>query len=121
MGGYVGNLEKLTKNNTYFRRVVFTGTHMQLVVMTLQPGEDIGMEVHPSHDQFCRIESGEGKVVMNGEEYAIREGDACVVPAGCQHNVINTSFSTVLTLYTIYAPAHHPEGTIHETKADAAV
>lgn len=120
MAGYVGNIEKLSKNNTYFRRVVFTGQCMQLVVMTLQPGEDIGMEAHVAHDQFCRIEEGEGKIIIQGEEYVVREGDACVIPAGAGHNVINTSFSTTLKLYTIYAPACHPQGTIHETKADAA-
>jgi len=93
---------------------------MQLVVMSLKPGEEIGMEVHNNVDQFFRIEAGEGKVVMNGEEANFKAEDVFIIPAGTQHNVINTSTSEELKLYTIYSPANHPEGTIHATKADAA-
>lgn len=118
MKGYVGNIEKLTEDNTYFRQVIFTSGKQQLVVMCLQKGEDIGMEVHPNVDQFFRIESGEGKVVMDGEETAFVAGDAIIVPAGTQHNVVNTG-DGALKLYTIYSPPNHPDGTIHKTKAQA--
>jgi mannose-6-phosphate isomerase-like protein (cupin superfamily) len=87
--------------------------------MSLQPSEEIGMEVHPDNDQFFRFESGEGKVIIAGEEHVVSDGDVAIVPAGSQHNVINTSPANPLKLYTIYAPAHHPDGTIHKTKADA--
>lgn len=119
MKGYVGPIETLTKKNTYFRQVLYTAAHMQLVLMTLQPSEEIGMEVHPDNDQFFRFESGEGKVVIDGEEHVVGDGDVVIVPAGSQHNVINTSSSKLLQLYTIYAPAHHPDGTVHKTKAEA--
>ncbi len=120
MTGYVDNIEKKSEENNYFRQVVYTGQHSQLVVMSLLPSEDIGMEVHETTDQFLRIEKGEGKVVMNGEEKPIKEGDAIVVPAGTQHNVINTSPTNSLKLYTIYSPPHHKDGVIHKTKAEAA-
>lgn len=119
MTGYVGNIEEKTEQNDYFREVVFTGKHSQLVVMCLQPDEEIGMEVHNNVDQFFRIEDGEGKVVMNGEESLVKDGDAMVVPAGTNHNVMNTSATGKLKLYTIYSPANHPDGTIHKTKAEA--
>lgn len=119
MTGYIGNIEEKTERNDYFREVVFTGKHSQLVVMCLQPDEEIGMEVHNNVDQFFRIEDGEGKVVMNGEEHLIKDGDAIIVPAGTNHNVINTSGTEKLKLYTIYSPANHPEGTIHKTKTEA--
>lgn len=119
MTGFVGNIEQLTLANTNFRQVLFTGVHSQLVVMKLMPNEDIGMEVHPNVDQFFRIESGEGKVVMNGEESVVSDGFAFVVPAGTQHNVINTSAEKELKLYTIYSPPNHPDGTVHATKQDA--
>ena len=119
MTGYVGNIEELTTKNTYFRQVLFTASHMQLVLMTLQPGEEIGMEVHPDNDQFFRFEEGVGKVIIAGEEHMVKDGDVAVIPAGTQHNVINTSSTLPLKLYTIYAPAHHPDGTIHKTKAEA--
>ena len=118
MTGYVDNIEQKTEGNTYFREVLFTGQHTQLVVMCLQVGEEIGMEVHPTVDQFFRIESGEGKVVMNGEEAVFSSGFGIVVPAGTQHNVINTG-AQPLKLYTLYSPPNHPEGTVHQTKADA--
>lgn len=118
MTGYVSNLENLAENNTNFRQVVFTASHCQLVLMSLLAGEDIGMEVHPDVDQFFRIEVGEGKVIMNGAETTFSAGYGIVVPAGTEHNVINTGVGP-LKLYTIYSPANHPEGTIHATKADA--
>ncbi len=121
MAGYVGNIEELTENNQNFRQVVFTAPHSQLVVMSLKPGEDIGEEVHPDVDQFFRIEEGEGKVVIDGQESALYEGFAVVVPAGARHNVINTSADKMLKLYTIYSPPNHPDGTIHQTKAEAEV
>jgi mannose-6-phosphate isomerase-like protein (cupin superfamily) len=119
MVGYTGHIEELTRANTFFRHVLYTGPHHQLVLMTLQPSEEIGMEVHPDNDQFFRFESGEGKVVIAGTEYAVKDGDVAVVPAGTEHNVVNTSPSQPLKLYTIYSPAHHPDGTIHKTKAEA--
>lgn len=118
MVGYVGPIEDLTEDNSNFRQVIYTGTYCQLVVMSLKPGEEIGMEVHDTVDQFFRIEEGEGKVIMNGEETEFKEGDALIVPAGTQHNIINTGDED-LKLYTIYSPPNHPDGTIHATKADA--
>ena len=119
MTGYVGNIEEATLNNSNFRQVVFTGPHSQLVLMSLNPNEDIGMEVHPSVDQFFRIEKGEGKVIMNGEESLIRDGSAIVIPAGTEHNVINTSAEKQLKVYTIYTPPQHKDGVVHKTKAEA--
>jgi mannose-6-phosphate isomerase-like protein (cupin superfamily) len=120
MTGYAGPIEKQTLKNTYFRQVIFTGKHAQLVVMCLQPGEEIGDEVHANVDQFFRIEQGEAKFVLNEKEELIeRDGNAVVVPAGTYHNVINTSKTTQLKLYTIYSPPNHPDGTVHKTKADA--
>ena len=119
MKGYVDNRETQTLNNTNFRQVLFTGTYAQLVVMSLNPNEEIGSEVHPNVDQFFRIESGEGKVIMDGEEKTFKENDAIIVPAGTEHNIINTSSDKPLKLYTIYSPPNHPDGTIHATKEDA--
>ena len=119
MSLFVDNIEKITLENTNFRKVLATNEHSQLVVMSLKPMEDIGMEVHPSVDQFFRIDKGQGKVVMNGVEYNFSEGFAIVVPAGTEHNVINTSETEDLKLYTIYSPANHPDGTIHATKEEA--
>jgi mannose-6-phosphate isomerase-like protein (cupin superfamily) len=119
MIGYVDNIEKLTEENNHFRQVLFTGQHEQLVLMSLNPNEDIGMEVHDVTDQFLRVEKGEGKVIMNGEEKTIKEGDAIIVPAGTQHNVVNTSSTQSLKLYTVYAPPHHKDGVVHKTKAEA--
>jgi mannose-6-phosphate isomerase-like protein (cupin superfamily) len=116
MSGYHGNIEDLTLDNSFFRKVLFTGPNSQLVVMSLKPGEDIGEEVH-EEDQFFRFEGGRGKVVLGEtEEYEVKDGDAVVVPAGLKHNIINISENEELKLYTIYSPAHHPEGTVHETK-----
>lgn len=119
MIGFVDNIEDLTLSNDNFRKVMHTGQHAQLVLMSLLPGEEIGMEVHPTTDQFLRIEKGEGKVVMNGEEHLIKDGSAIVVPAGTEHNVINTSSENALKLYTVYSPSHHRDGTIHKTKEEA--
>jgi mannose-6-phosphate isomerase-like protein (cupin superfamily) len=121
MEPYVGSIENATMENTYFRQVVFTGTYAQLVVMCLQPSEEIGNEVHNNVDQFFRIEQGEAQFVFdNGENTVVaKNGDAVIVPAGTWHNVINNSDSEQLKLYTVYSPPNHPAGTIHETKADA--
>lgn len=120
MTGYVGPIEKTTLNNSNFRQVLFTGKHSQLVVMCLQPGEEIGKEVHPDTDQFFRVEEGDAKFIFNGkEEHLVHEGDAVVVPAGTHHNVINASSTKLLKLYTIYSPAQHPDGTVQKTKAEA--
>ncbi len=119
MTGFVENIETQTLENENFRKVLFTGSHCQLVVMSLLPQEEIGMEVHHNLDQFFRIDSGEGKVIMNGEENSFSDGFAIVVPAGTEHNIINTSATEKLKLYTIYAPANHPVGTVHVTKAEA--
>ena len=119
MDNFKDNIEVLTRNNTFFRRVLFTAPHSQLVLMSLKPNEEIGEEVHTDNDQFFRFESGEGKVVINGAEQIVRENDAVVVPAGAKHNIINTSTTSELKMYTIYSPAHHPDGTIHKTKDEA--
>ena len=117
---FVGPIEQQTLNNTYFRQVLFTAPHSQLVVMCLQPGESIGDEVHPKVDQFFRIERGEAKFIFSEkEEHLVHDGDAVVVPAGTFHNVINTSKTDLLKLYTLYSPPNHPPGTVHKTKADA--
>lgn len=119
MIGYKANIEELTQANTYFRQVLYTSPHSQLVLMALAPSEEIGDEVHPDNDQFFRFESGEGKVIIDSAEYLVKDGDAAIVPAGARHNVINTSPANPLKLYTIYSPAHHPDGTIHKTRAEA--
>ncbi len=120
MTGYVSPIEKETLKNNYFRQVLFTGKHCQLVVMCLQGGEEIGNEVHPGTDQFFRIEEGDARFVFNGsEERLAHAGDAVVVPAGTYHNVINHSRTKPVRLYTLYAPPNHPDGTIHKTKAEA--
>ena len=119
MTGYFGNIEELTLANNTFRKVIHTGKYAQLVLMSLLPNEDIGMEVHETTDQFFRIEKGEGKLIINGEEHLLKDGNAIVVPAGSEHNVINTSSTDQLKLYTIYSPSHHKDGVVHETKHDA--
>jgi len=119
MAGYSGHIEQDTLENTFFRKVLFTAPHSQLVLMCLKPSEEIGMEVHEGNDQFFRFEKGEGKVIIGGEEFIVKDGDAIIVPAGQMHNVINTSATEELKLYTIYSPSHHPDGTIHKTKEEA--
>jgi len=113
MTEYVGPIEKQTLENTYFRQVLFTAQHAQLVVMCLRPGEDIGDEVHPKVDQFFRIEQGDAKFVFNEKEvHLVHDGDAVVVPAGTYHNVVNTSKTALLKLYTIYSPPNDPDGDV---------
>jgi mannose-6-phosphate isomerase-like protein (cupin superfamily) len=120
MPGYIGHIEKQTLANNYFRQVLFTGKHAQLVLMCLQGGEEIGNEVHPDVDQFFRIEEGEATFVLNGsEKHQAKDGDAVIIPAGTYHNVINASSTAKLKLYTIYSPPNHPDKTVHKTKAEA--
>ena len=119
MAGFVTNIELDTIENEDFRRVLFTAPHSQLVLMTIQPGEDIGQETHAEHDQFLRIESGSGVVILDGEKTDLADGSAVVIPAGVEHNVVNTSDDEPLRLYTLYSPPEHPDGTVHRTKADA--
>jgi len=119
MTGYLDNIEKLTLENEFFRKVLYTGQHAQLVVMALKPNESIGQEVHEIVDQFFRVEAGEGKLILEGEEREVSDGDAFIVPAGTQHNVVNTSSEASLKLYTVYSPPHHKDGIIHKTKLEA--
>lgn len=117
--GYKGNIEELTLENENFRQVLYTAADCQLVLMSLLPGEEIGLEVHREGDQFFRFESGKGKVIINETEYLVGDGDAVIVPVGAKHNVINTSNSKSLKLYTLYAPPHHRDGVVRATRADA--
>ena len=119
MKGFKTNIEKGTLENSNFRKVLYTGKHSQLVLMSLRPKEDIGMEVHAENDQFFRFEAGEGKVIINGNEYQVGDGVAIIVPAGAKHNIINTSDSKELKLYTIYSPPHHKNGIVRATKKEA--
>lgn len=120
MKGYVDNIEQLAKENSNFRKVLYTARYSQLVLMSLLPTEEIGEEVH-GLDQFLRIESGTGKAVLDGVEHAIADGSAIVVPAGTRHNIINTSATDPMKLYTVYSPPDHVDGAIHPTKADATL
>lgn len=119
MKGYIQNIEEATIANTDFRRVVYTGKYNQLVLMSLRPNEEIGLETHTDVDQFFRFEKGEGKVVIDGGEHVVRDGSAVIVPAGASHNVINTSEIEDLKLYTIYSPPEHKDGTVVAMKSDA--
>lgn len=119
MKGYVTNIEQATKDNNNFRQVLYTAKHSQLVLMSLKPQEEIGMEAHETLDQFFRFESGQGKVIIDGNEYQISDGSAAIVPAGAMHNVINTSSTEPLKLYTIYSPPNHRDGVMHATKEQA--
>lgn len=118
MKGYVTNIEQEALENEFFRKVLYTDAKLQLVVMSLLPNEDIGEEVHQL-DQFIRVEEGEGKAVLDGEEHELTEGSVVIVPSGTRHNIINTSGHDPLKLYTLYSPPNHRPGTIHKTKADA--
>ena len=118
MKGYIANIEKASLDNQNFRQVLYTAKHSQLVVMSLLPNEDIGEEIHQL-DQFIRCESGQGKAILDGVEHDISDGFAVVVPAGAKHNIINTSATDPLKLYTLYSPPNHLDGTVHKTKADA--
>ena len=117
--GYHSNIEKMTRENTNFRQVLYTGEHMQLVLMSISVGGEIGTEIHKDNDQFFRFEMGEGKVLINSNEYEVSDGDVIVVPAGAEHNVINVSKSEDLKLYTIYSPAHHKDGIVRVTRDEA--
>lgn len=119
MKGYVKDIGQAAKENNNFRQVVYTAKYCQLVLMSLKPGEEIGEEVHDDVDQFFRFEEGEGKVVLDGVEHKIEVEYAVLVPAGTKHNIINTSTTTPLRLYTIYSPPHHRDGVIHATKEEA--
>lgn len=117
--GFVANIEELTEGNSNFRKVLYTSKHTQLVVMMIPQNGEIGEEVHPDNDQFFRVEEGEGKVIIDGNEQIFSDGFAIVVPAGAKHNVINTSSDKALKVYTLYSPPHHKDGTIHVTKEEA--
>jgi mannose-6-phosphate isomerase-like protein (cupin superfamily) len=118
MRGYVTNIERDTLENEDYRRVLFTGENTQLVLMTLKPGEEIGLETHGGHDQFIRVEAGTGYVELDGERHELADGSAVVIPSGAKHNVVNTSKGESLRLYTLYSPPEHPDGTVQHTKAD---
>jgi mannose-6-phosphate isomerase-like protein (cupin superfamily) len=117
--GFKDNIEKLTLGNNNFRHVLYTAKNCQLVLMSLKPKEEIGMEVHEGNDQFFRFEKGSGKVIIDGNEYIVADGDAVIVPQGAQHNIINTSETDELKLYTIYTPPHHKDGIVRATKEEA--
>ena len=118
MKGFVADIEELTERNSDFRRVVYTGKNLQLVLMAIEPGRDIGEEVHEDRDQFFRVEKGKGEVLIDGNRSSIEADDAVIVPAGAPHNIVNTG-DEPLQLYTLYAPPEHPDGTVHVTKAAA--
>jgi mannose-6-phosphate isomerase-like protein (cupin superfamily) len=118
MKGFVGDIEDQAEDNSDFRRVVYTGKNLQLVLMSLKPGEDIGEEVHKDRDQFFRVEKGKGEVLIDGKRSKIKGDDAVLVPAGARHNIVNTG-EKPLRLYTLYGPPEHRDGTVHATKADA--
>jgi mannose-6-phosphate isomerase-like protein (cupin superfamily) len=119
MKGYVLNIEQAAKENANFRKVLYTAKHSQLVLMSLEPNQEIGMETHPDNDQFFRVDAGKGKIVIDGNETEISDGFAMVVPAGANHNLINISGTEPLKLYTIYSPAHHKDGVAQATKQEA--
>jgi mannose-6-phosphate isomerase-like protein (cupin superfamily) len=119
MAGYRVDLEDRTLKNDFFRQVLYTAPHSQLVLMSLKPGEEIGLERHEDRDQFIRVEAGTGEALIDGQKHALSDGVAIVIPAGAQHNVTNTSKSEPLRLYTLYSPPEHPDGTVHKTKAEA--
>lgn len=119
MKGFKSNIEKDTLKNKNFRKVLYTSKHSQLVVMSLKPKEEIGAETHPENDQFIRFEGGRGRVEIDGNKYSVKDGDAVIIPAGAKHNVINTSASEPLSLYTIYAPPHHKDQIVRKTKEEA--
>ena len=119
MKGFRDNIEKSTTENNNFRKVLYTGKSCQLVLMSLKPKEEIGLETHPDNDQFFRFEQGEGKCIIDGNEYIVGDGVAVIVPAGAKHNVINTSASKELKMYTLYSPPHHRDGILRKTKKEA--
>jgi mannose-6-phosphate isomerase-like protein (cupin superfamily) len=119
MKGFKTNIERDTLKNRNFRKVIYTGKNSQLVLMSLKPKEEIGLETHPENDQFLRFEGGTGRVIVDDSKYTVKDGDAVVIPAGAKHNVINTSAEEELKIYTIYSPPHHKDGTLHKTKEQA--
>jgi mannose-6-phosphate isomerase-like protein (cupin superfamily) len=119
MSGFSTNIESDSLENDYFRKVLFTAPHSQLVLMTLKPGEEIGTETHDHGDQFFRVEAGQGEAVLDGERHQLSDGISIVIPAGVEHNIVNTSSSDSLRMYTIYSPPEHPDGTVHKTKQEA--
>ena len=119
MKGFKTNIERDTLKNRNFRKVIYTGKNSQLVLMSLKPKEEIGLETHPENDQFLRFEGGTGRVIVAGSTYPVKDGDAVVIPAGAKHNVVNTSATEELKIYTIYSPPHHKDGTVHKTKEQA--
>lgn len=119
MKGFKIEIEKEAVANTNFRQVLYTANHCQLVLMSLLPGEEIGMETHQGNDQFFRVEKGHGKCLIDKNEYELKDGDAVIVPSGAKHNIINTSKTDELKLYTIYSPPHHQDGIIRATKEEA--
>lgn len=119
MKGFRGDIEQQTLENDNFRKVLYTGKNSQLVLMSLLPGEEIGMETHPDNDQFFRFEAGQGKIVIDGNEHQVEDGVAVIIPAGAEHNVVNTSDTEELKMYTIYSPPHHKDGIVRKTKQEA--
>jgi len=119
MKGFIGNIEKMAEENTFFRKVIYTGKNSQLVVMSLKPKEEIGMELPVHVDEFFRFEKGNGMVLIDGKKTVLRSGSGIIVPAGARHNVVNTSAKRPLKLYTIYSPPEHQDKTVHKTKAQA--
>ncbi len=119
MKGFKSNIEKDTLKNKNFRKVLYSASHCQLVLMSLAPKEEIGLETHPDNDQFFRFEAGRGRVEIDGNKYTVKDGDAVVIPAGAKHNVINTSATEDLKMYTIYSPPHHKDQIVRKTKAEA--
>lgn len=118
MHGYTANIEDLSLKNDNFRKVLYTDKRCQLVLMSLRPGEEIGMETHPKNDQFLRIEQGTGEAILNGESHKLGDGSVVIVPAGTKHNIINSSTES-MKLYTLYMPPHHKDGVVHTTKEEA--
>ena len=119
MKGFKTNIERDALKNRNFREVLYTGKNSQLVLMSLKPKEEIGLETHPENDQFLRFEGGTGRVIVDESKYTVKDGDAVVIPAGAKHNVVNTSATEELKIYTIYSPPHHKDGIIHKTKEQA--
>jgi mannose-6-phosphate isomerase-like protein (cupin superfamily) len=119
MKGLKTNIERDTLKNKNFRKVIYTGANSQLVLMSLKPKEEIGLETHPENDQFLRFEGGTGRVIIDASKYSVKDGDAVVIPAGAKHNVVNTSATDELKIYTIYSPPHHKDGIVHKTKEQA--
>lgn len=119
MKGIKTNVERDTIKNKNFRKVLYTAKHCQLVLMSLKPKEEIGLETHPENDQFFRFEAGRGRVEIDGNKYTVKDGDAVIIPAGAKHNVINTSASEDLKMYTIYSPPHHKDQIVRKTKGEA--